>query len=242
MHSYSPFQAGSTASDAACFHSPILRAEDTSNTHGNFLPGYSMSFKYLSHLHAFSHCFMCWGLQRIPSAVTSKLNIESLFITENAVWYCFSAFNPVLIYSCWIAKASGKWEEGPLFALKCSAAPLISPSGWESLHLSDQYDPVMTIFSVVKSLQILTFFGQSHTVLSCVVFSSNSSSLQRSYGCPIPGGAQCQAGWGPGQPSMVGGNQPIAEGWNWIGLFQPRAILWSRNGVQVFKTLPLLFI
>jgi len=28
--------------------------------------------------------------------------------------------------------------------------------------------------------------------------------------CLIPGGAQGQAGWSPGQPDVVGGNQPIA--------------------------------
>ena len=29
-------------------------------------------------------------------------------------------------------------------------------------------------------------------------------------GCPIPGGAQGQVGWGPGQPELVGGNKPTA--------------------------------
>jgi len=35
-------------------------------------------------------------------------------------------------------------------------------------------------------------------------------------GCPIPGGAQGQVGWGPGQPELVGGSQPMAgvgAGW-----------------------------
>ena len=35
---------------------------------------------------------------------------------------------------------------------------------------------------------------------------------QRSCRCPIPGGAQGQDGWGPGQPELVGGNQPVAGG------------------------------
>jgi len=31
-----------------------------------------------------------------------------------------------------------------------------------------------------------------------------------------PGGAQSQARWGPGQPELVGGNQPTAGGWDWV--------------------------
>jgi len=31
-----------------------------------------------------------------------------------------------------------------------------------------------------------------------------------SCGCPIPGGAQGQVGWCPGQPELVGGSQPMA--------------------------------
>ena len=35
-------------------------------------------------------------------------------------------------------------------------------------------------------------------------------------GCPVPGGVQGQAGWGPGQPDLVPdlvvGNLPMAEG------------------------------
>ena len=34
--------------------------------------------------------------------------------------------------------------------------------------------------------------------------------------CPIPGGTEGQAGWGPGQPELVGGALPMAEfgtGW-----------------------------
>ena len=37
-----------------------------------------------------------------------------------------------------------------------------------------------------------------------------------SYGYPIPAGAQGQVGCGPGQPELVGGNQPMAGGWNWM--------------------------
>jgi len=35
---------------------------------------------------------------------------------------------------------------------------------------------------------------------------------QRNCGCPIPGGAPGQVGWGPGQPELVGGSS--AGGWN----------------------------
>ena len=44
---------------------------------------------------------------------------------------------------------------------------------------------------------------------------------QRSCRCPIPGGAQGQDGWGPGQPELVGGNQPMAEGWDLVDLNVP---------------------
>lgn len=38
-----------------------------------------------------------------------------------------------------------------------------------------------------------------------------------SYGCPIPRGAQGQAEWGPRQPELMGGNQPLQHrGWNWV--------------------------
>ena len=33
---------------------------------------------------------------------------------------------------------------------------------------------------------------------------------------PIPGGAPGQVGWGPGQPYVVGVNQPTAGGWSWV--------------------------
>ena len=39
--------------------------------------------------------------------------------------------------------------------------------------------------------------------------------------CPIPGGAQGQAGWGPGQPELVWGNQLIASYRNWMGFMVP---------------------
>ena len=35
----------------------------------------------------------------------------------------------------------------------------------------------------------------------------------QSYECPIPGGAHGH-GWGPGQVGLVGGSQPMAQGWN----------------------------
>ena len=31
--------------------------------------------------------------------------------------------------------------------------------------------------------------------------------------CPIPGGAQGQVGWGPGQPELVGGSPVHGTGW-----------------------------
>ena len=50
-----------------------------------------------------------------------------------------------------------------------------------------------------------------------------------SCGCPIPGGAQGQVGWGPGQPELVGGSQPMAGvGTGWCLRSLPtQAILWS---------------
>ena len=33
--------------------------------------------------------------------------------------------------------------------------------------------------------------------------------------CPIPGGAQGQVGWGPGQPELVGGSPLHSRGWGW---------------------------
>ena len=35
-----------------------------------------------------------------------------------------------------------------------------------------------------------------------------------SCGCPTPGGAHGQVGWGPGQPGLVIGNQCMARGWS----------------------------
>jgi len=35
-------------------------------------------------------------------------------------------------------------------------------------------------------------------------------------GFPIPGDAQGQVEWGLEQPDPVGGNQPMAGGWNWV--------------------------
>jgi len=46
--------------------------------------------------------------------------------------------------------------------------------------------------------------------------------------CPIPGGAQDQVGWGPGQPELVGGNPAhvmVLELDDLKGPFQPRAIV-----------------
>ena len=40
-----------------------------------------------------------------------------------------------------------------------------------------------------------------------------AQTAQRSCGCPILGDAQDQTGWGPGQPELVGGSQPMARGW-----------------------------
>ena len=43
-----------------------------------------------------------------------------------------------------------------------------------------------------------------------------TQAAQRSCGCPIPGRAQGWVGWGPGQPELLGGNQHMAWGWNWL--------------------------
>ena len=48
------------------------------------------------------------------------------------------------------------------------------------------------------------------------------TAAQRSCGCPIPGCAQGQVGWGPGQPELVVGNQPMAGiGAGWTLRFLP---------------------
>ena len=39
--------------------------------------------------------------------------------------------------------------------------------------------------------------------------------------CPIPGGAQGQVGWGPGQPDLVGGSPAHGRGWHWVGFKVP---------------------
>lgn len=49
----------------------------------------------------------------------------------------------------------------------------------------------------------------------------------RSWGCPIPGSAQGQAGWGLGfgQPGLMEGVPAHGRGWNWVvvkGPFQPK--------------------
>ena len=50
--------------------------------------------------------------------------------------------------------------------------------------------------------------------------------------CPIPGGAQGQVGWGPGQPELVGGSPAHGRGWGWVGFELPSnpnhsVILWK---------------
>jgi len=39
--------------------------------------------------------------------------------------------------------------------------------------------------------------------------------------CAIPGGAQSQVGWGPGQPELVVASLPTAWGWGWVGFEVP---------------------
>jgi len=43
--------------------------------------------------------------------------------------------------------------------------------------------------------------------------------------CPIPGGAQGQVGWGPGQLSWWGAALPTAVGWNWFIFEVPSDII-----------------
>jgi len=45
-------------------------------------------------------------------------------------------------------------------------------------------------------------------------WSGPGTTAQRSSGSPIPGGIQGQATWDPGQPELVGGNQPTAGVYN----------------------------
>lgn len=42
----------------------------------------------------------------------------------------------------------------------------------------------------------------------------SGTAVQKSCGCPIPGGIQGQVAWGTGQPELVGGKQPTAGGWD----------------------------
>jgi len=43
-----------------------------------------------------------------------------------------------------------------------------------------------------------------------------AQAAQRGWECPIPGGAEGQVGWCPGQPDLMGGNQPMAGRWKWV--------------------------
>jgi len=43
-----------------------------------------------------------------------------------------------------------------------------------------------------------------------------AQAAQKSCGCPITGATQGQAGWGPGQADVLGGNQPTTGIWNWM--------------------------
>ena len=45
--------------------------------------------------------------------------------------------------------------------------------------------------------------------------------VQRSCGCPIPGGIQGQAVWGPGQPDLVRGNPDHSRGLELNGVKVP---------------------
>jgi len=60
---------------------------------------------------------------------------------------------------------------------------------------------------------------------------SSRTGCPESCGCPIRGNSQGQVGWGPGQPNPVGGNQPMAGSWDWMGFKVPSnpnhsVILW----------------
>jgi len=43
---------------------------------------------------------------------------------------------------------------------------------------------------------------------------ATSTITQRSCGCPISGGVEGQAGWGPGQPDVVSGSPAHGRGWH----------------------------
>jgi len=51
--------------------------------------------------------------------------------------------------------------------------------------------------------------------------------------CPIPGGAQGQVGWGPGQPEVVGGSPAHTRDWGgWTCRFIPtQTILWFYDSI-----------
>lgn len=62
--------------------------------------------------------------------------------------------------------------------------------------------------------------GDFGLMLGRIPYSESGGALQqaaqRSRGCSIPGEVQGQAGWGPEKPELVGGNQPMIGGWNWV--------------------------
>jgi len=62
----------------------------------------------------------------------------------------------------------------------------------------------------------------SNCSLGFLAEASHDSNIeyQRSCGCPIPGDTQ-RPGWGPGQPELVGSNQPTVGGWSWVVLKVP---------------------
>ena len=70
-----------------------------------------------------------------------------------------------------------------------------------------------------------------------------SVAAQRSCGCPIPGGAQGQVGWGPGQPEVLGGGPAHGRGLELCDLWGPSnlmrsVILWFSVLVEVQSCRP----
>ena len=64
---------------------------------------------------------------------------------------------------------------------------------------------------------------------------------QRNSGCPIPGGAQGQFGWSPGQPELMCALSRELELDNVEGSSQPKPLYDSMNSRAVKKTASMLY-
>ena len=90
-------------------------------------------------------------------------------------------------------------------------------------HLESPEEPTVSICWLTDTSAYLLLYDFIGEALEKVT--------QRSCECPISGGIQGWVRWGPGQPDLVGGNQPKAGGLEMGGPFQPNKILCSENAL-----------